>query len=306
MQSVLDQEHVVTFTLHSRALLMEMMGTFILCYFSIMVPTNIGAGTSMSASIYSVGLIAISLAYGYAHLIGKHISGGHFNPAVTLAMAFTGKMPCLAAFIYIFFQFLGGALGSFLTGYIFDIDIKSVLLSGQSFYYLRGSEYGLTFYQILTVETIGTFMLIIVYLRTRDIKQEDSAFCAGAIALTQLFISTGGWFLTGWGNNPARIFGITFFANTVTNTYFWVYYLGPLCAAVLAWYFERYLLAESHGEFASDWNKLMQWLSSSEGPKQADQTEDAPAPPVIANNEAETLEKKPIRPQEFSDAPQAS
>src|SRR3990167_1730197 len=252
MQSALDKEHIVTFTLHSRALLIEMLGTFLLCYFSLMVPNNIGAGSSISYSVYSVGLIALSLAYGYAHLIGKHISGGHYNPAVTMAMVFTGKMPLLAGSIYIFFQFLGGALGGFLTGYIYNIDLKSKLLTGQEFFYVRTSVLDIHFYQALIVEIVGTLMLILVYLRTLETKQEDTAVCAVAIGLTQLFVSTGAWLFSGWGNNPARMFGITFFANTVTNTDFWVYYLGPFVAAILAWYFERYLLADSHGEFSSD------------------------------------------------------
>jgi aquaporin Z len=306
MQSVLDKEHVLTFTLHSRALVMEMLGTFLLCYFSIMVPSNIGADTSISSSIYGVGLVAFSLAYGYAHLIGKHISGGHYNPAVTIAMAFTGKMPYLAAFIYIFFQFLGAALGSYLTGYIFNIDMKTTLLKGQNVYLLKGPQFDITFYSSLTAETIGTLMLIIVFLRTWDIKQEDSAFCAAAIALTQLFISTGAWLLTGWGNNPARIFGITFFANTVANTNFWIYYLGPLLAAILAWYFERYLLADSHGEFASDLRKLGRWFNLSDTPMIDAHTGEAPAPPVVISTQEESLENKPIRPDGISEASLAS
>lgn len=292
MQSALDKEHIVTFTLHSRALLIEMLGTFLLCYFSLMVPNNIGAGSSISYSVYSVGLIALSLAYGYAHLIGKHISGGHYNPAVTMAMVFTGKMPLLAGSIYIFFQFLGGALGGFLTGYIYNIDLKSKLLTGQEFFYVRTSVLDIHFYQALIVEIVGTLMLILVYLRTLETKQEDTAVCAVAIGLTQLFVSTGAWLFSGWGNNPARMFGITFFANTVTNTDFWVYYLGPFVAAILAWYFERYLLADSHGEFSSDLKKVSGWFTG--GKKDTAPQESAPALPIVTHEEPKRAEASPI------------
>lgn len=291
----------MTFTLHSRALLMEMIGTFLLCYFSLMVPGNVG---SSNGSVYSVVIIAVSLSYGYAHLIGKHISGGLYNPAVTLAMSLTGRMPAITAAIYIFFQFLGGALGGFLTLYIFDDNKKNVLLARQATFYLDSRNVGVIFGQALVVETLGTLMLVLVFLRTRSAKQEDTTVCAAAVGLTQLFIATGGWFLTGWGNNPARIFGITFVSNTVTNPDFWVYYLGPFVAAILAWYFDRYLLAESHGEFASDLKKLGGWFGSSEKGSPAGAFEDAPAPPVVAEDAPKQVQ--PERPADLVQESQLS
>lgn len=221
-------------------LIAEGIGTFALIF--------VGAGTILSLPSTvdpGAGRVAVALAHGLA--IGVmvsalgHVSGGHFNPAVTIAAAVTRKIKADLVIPYIATQLLGSALAAAALASVFP--------------YWAGTNIGNTepagymnFGQTILVEAILTFFLVLVIFGTAiDKKGSWSAVAGMAIGFTiTLDILVGGG-LTGGAMNPARSFGPTFvaFAGGVTVTgvasgseNLWVnhllYWVGPVLGGVMA------------------------------------------------------------------------
>jgi aquaporin TIP len=207
------------------ALIAEFIGTFALIF--------IGAG-SIIASPTAVGvmgtLVGIALAHGltiaaFGSATG-HISGGHLNPAVTIAMIFTGRIDLVKGASYIVAQVLGSIVAALLLQVAMPADLVAAANLGAP---LLGAKTNVV--QGIILEAITTFFLVFVIFGTavdgRGPKM-GALFIGFVVALDILAIGP----LTGAAMNPARSIGPALIGGHLEN--FWVYWVGPIVGAVLA------------------------------------------------------------------------
>ena len=229
-----------------KALVAEFIGTF--CFFFIGAGAIITDAFIVSRGGDGPGLVAIALAHGLALAIMitafGHISGGHFNPAVTVA-AFVGRqIDILHGVLYIIAQLVAAVLAGFALRAVFPTDVwQSVNLGTPAV----AAE--ISFGTAVLIEAILTFILVIAVFGTA--MDPRAAKVGGfAIGLTITADILIGGPLTGASMNPARTFGPAVAANFWDNHL--VYWIGPLCGAVIAGLvFGWYLMDKKQDEEAA-------------------------------------------------------
>lgn len=206
----------------------EAIGTFALIF--------IGAG-SVCADYYlkqgggtGVGLLGISIAFGFVvvavvYSIG-YISGGHINPAVTIAFWFTKRMEANKAIFYIGSQLVGAAVGGYLLLVLFPDAMASVHLGTTAL------GKGVTLTQGILMEFIITFFLVLVIFATAVDPRAPKGFAGLAIGLVILFGVMVGGPITGGSMNPARTFGPAIASGFFENHF--VYWIGPILGGIVA------------------------------------------------------------------------
>ncbi|GAA1435715.1 hypothetical protein GCM10009641_32590 [Mycobacterium cookii] len=206
----------------------ETMGTFVLVFF--------GCG----AAVYSGGdLVATALTFGLAvvvmaYAVGR-ISGGHFNPAVTLGAVLGGRLPWNQVGIYMAAQLLGGLLaGAMLFGLGNGFEGFSAEGNmGQNFFGDAGSGYA--WWAALLVEILLTAIFLWVILAVTDERNEvNVAMGPLAIGLALAMIHFVAIPLTGTSVNPARSIGVGVFAGTDAIVQLWLFVVAPLVGAAIA------------------------------------------------------------------------
>ncbi|XP_060099849.1 aquaporin-4 isoform X2 [Heteronotia binoei] len=177
-----------------------------------------------------VDMVLISLCFGLSiatmvQCIG-HISGGHINPAVTVAMVCTRKISLAKSVFYIAAQCLGAVAGA---GILYLVTPRSVVgsLGVTSVHGDLSAGHG------LLVELIITFQLVFTIFASCDSKRSD---VTGSVALAiGLSVVIGHLFAinyTGASMNPARSFGPAVIMGKWEHH--WIYWVGPIIGAVLA------------------------------------------------------------------------
>ena len=195
----------------------------------------VGAGSIVAAATGASNLVGVALAHGLviAVMVSAvgHISGGHFNPAVTIAAWITQKIKSNDAIGYIVAQLAGGFAGAMLLKAALGKTIVDQLKYGVPEVASRGLN--ISNGQAVLIEAILTFFLVWVIFATAI--DPDGAFnkIAGlAIGLTiTLDILFGGPF-TGAAMNPARHFGPALAGGLWDN--WWVYWVGPIAGGIVA------------------------------------------------------------------------
>ncbi len=211
------------------AYIAELIGTFLLVFFItsvVVLFVATGNQAQFGSDFAVVGLVHGFLLFGLIMMFGI-VSGGHFNPAVTLAAAVIKRIHPIDAVVYILAQLSGGVLGALLT--------KALLLDeGRATHYgavsvsplLSGNVAG------AVVEAMGTFVLVLVILATVFSSKSVKDWGPLAIGTTLGFAVMVGGPLTGGSFNPARWFGPALVANFFGGT--WPYLVGPIVGSLLA------------------------------------------------------------------------
>ena len=226
----------------SQKVVAEFLGTFALIF--------IGAGSICAdqflktASQGSVGLLGIAVAHGLAigimvSAVG-HISGGHFNPAVTIGFWVTRRMGTFTALAYWIAQLVGGIAAAYLLRAVVPEDTwRAVALGTPDLAGNFGRGAG------LAVEAVLTFFLVFVVFATAVDERGAFGKIAGfAIGLTITMDILMGGPLTGASMNPARTLGPALAAWHWTNHS--VYWVGPLGGGVVAaWLYDSLLLKKA-------------------------------------------------------------
>ena len=199
-----------------------------------------GVGAIISTQNLSDGgnLVAVALAHGLA--IGLmvaalgHISGGHFNPAVTIAMLATGEIAITRAVSYIVAQVLGATAGAGVLTLVFPAlgpmgrNNPGVNLG------LPGLGPEVTVTGALIMEVVMTIFLVLVIFGTVVDPRGPKAIAPLAIGLIiTMDILTGGR-ITGAAMNPARALGPAIVQQDFTN--WWIYWVGPIIGGLIAAY----------------------------------------------------------------------
>jgi len=206
----------------SQRLISEAVGTFTLIF--------IGAGSILATG--GADLLTIALAHGLAigvmvSAVG-HVSGGHFNPAVTLAVWVSRRIGTGAASAYILTQLAAGALGALALRLLLPSVLWEPLNLGTP-----AVTPGIRAWQAIGIEAVLTFFLVWVVFATAVDPAGSFGKIAGlAIGLTiAMDIMMGGPF-TGAAMNPARSFGPAVVSGELTGM--WVYFLGPIIGGTVA------------------------------------------------------------------------
>ena len=222
------------------AYIAELIGTLFLVFavgmvVSLYVQTDPAAQTGSSWDV--VGLVHAFVLFGLVITFGA-VSGGHFNPAVTVAATAMRRIDPIDAVVYILAQLSGAVLGALL--------VKGLLLDeGRALGYgnpevsdLLGGNF-----QGFIVEGLGTFLLVLVVIAVAmnpRARQEWAPYAIGATLGFGVMIFGP---LTGGSFNPARWFGPALIGDGLDGSDLLVYVLGPLVGALLAFAVYRFVIA---------------------------------------------------------------
>ena len=211
------------------AYLAELIGTLLLVFFItsvIVLFLSTGSQAQFGTDFAVIGLVHAFLLFGLIVMFGV-VSGGHFNPAVTLAAIVIKRIRPLDGVIYMLAQLSGAVLGALLT--------KGLLLDeGRATHYGAAQVSGLLSgnFPGAIVEAVGTFCLVLVILAAVYSKKSLKDWAPLAIGTTLGFIVMVGGPLTGGSYNPARWFGPALVGNEFGDV--WPYLVGPIVGALLA------------------------------------------------------------------------
>ena len=206
----------------------ECVGTFVL--------TFLGCGTAMFLGCGEpAGVVGTAIAFGLAvvamaYTIGE-ISGCHINPAITFAVALSGRMSWKDACGYWVGQVIGGILAGavllLLTNVVSAQDLTGAL--GSNGVANAGGVGG-----AFLVEVIATFLFVLVVLGTTDAKYGAGKPAGLAIGLSLILIHLVCINLTGTSVNPARSIGPALFAGGDALKDLWVFICAPLVGGLLS------------------------------------------------------------------------
>jgi MIP family channel proteins len=218
-------------------LVAEFVGTFALVFFGV---GSICADQFLRSSGQAgMGLLGAALAYGLAMgvLVTSlgHISGGHFNPAITIGFWVTRKLSTFDTLAYWAAQLAGGTAAAYLLRLLpFDV-WSAVRLGTPDLASGISRTTGMIFEGAMTF-----FLVLVVFATTVDPRGAQGKAAGFAIGLTiTMGVLFGGPF-TGAALNPARAFGPALAANHWTNH--GVYWIGPMAGGVAAsWLYDIYL-----------------------------------------------------------------
>ena len=209
----------------------ECVGTFVL--------TFLGCGTAMFLGCGEpAGVVGTAIAFGLAvvamaYTIGE-ISGCHINPAITFAVALSGRMSWKDACGY----WVGQVIGGILAGALLLLVVKATGAPGA-----MGNPAGLGANGVANaggaggafiVEVIATFLFVLVVLGTTDSKYGAGKPAGLAIGLSLILIHLVCINLTGTSVNPARSIGPALFAGGDALKDLWVFICAPLVGGALS------------------------------------------------------------------------
>ncbi|WP_101525127.1 aquaporin [Nocardioides houyundeii] len=206
----------------------ELIGTYVLVFF--------GCGAAMMSQ---GNYVATALAFGLALLVMAaavgRISGGHFNPAVTLAAALGGRLAWRETPVYMCAQLVGGLLaGASLLGIMMgfpNYDFGDGL--GQNFFGDQ-SPGGFEWWAALLLEALLTMIFVWVILGVTDARNSALAGLAPlaiGFALAMIHLTSIG--ATGTSVNPARSIGVGVFAGGDAAMQLWLFVVAPLLGGAI-------------------------------------------------------------------------
>ncbi|UOQ89793.1 aquaporin [Agromyces endophyticus] len=209
----------------------ELLGTFILVFGVIGAAIFSSAGT---------GLLGVAFALGLAVLVGIYafgpISGGHFNPAVTLGLAIAGRFAWKDTLGYIVAQIVGGILGSVVllgilsTGPKFDMAIFQSVSTGYD--ELSPGGFGLVSFLIAEIVATAVFLFVILGVTSAGRAASNLAPLAIGLTLTVLVLVAGN--VSNGSFNPARSIATAIFGGPVALSQLWASIVAPIVGALLA------------------------------------------------------------------------
>jgi aquaporin Z len=225
----------------SKKVAAEFFGTFWLVFG--------GCGSAIFAAAFphtGIGFLGVALAFGLtvvtmAYAVG-HISGGHFNPAVTVGLVVGGRTPVSDLVPYIVAQVIGGIVAA---------AILYAIASGKADFSLSGgfaangygehSPGGYALPACALAEAVLTFMFLMVIMGATD-PRSPAALAPLAIGLTLTLIHLVCIPITNTSVNPARSTGPALFAGGWALAQLWLFWVAPIVGGALGGLAYRSLL----------------------------------------------------------------
>lgn len=207
--------------------LAELIGTYVL--------VGIGSMGILAAGSGGASIVAIAFAFGLAYLAGiyavGHVSGGHFNPAVTLGAFLDKRVDFTDLVGYWIGQLAGGLLASLTVLVVAE-------KAGVQATYTRLAE-GVEVWEGVLIEAILTAVFVLVILSSTKYAVKVAG---AAMSLTLAAIHLAAFPFTGSSVNPARSFGPAVIGGDGPDL--WIYIVAPLVGAVVGWALYRLFKSE--------------------------------------------------------------
>lgn len=204
----------------ARKLLTEFIGTFFLVFVVALT-----APTGNNLAPVAIGAILMVMVY-----MGGHVSGAHYNPAVTLALLVRGRTSPALVVPYWLAQLAGGFSGAFL----------GEMLLGKSCPVAPGAD--IEVWHAVLVEVLFTFALALVVLNVATVKDTaNNSYYGLAIGFTITAAAYAGGWMSGGAFNPAVGLGANLVAwmnlseglpNPLSTA--WIHVVGPVVGGVVA------------------------------------------------------------------------
>ncbi len=208
-----------------------------------------GCGSAVLSAAFpevGIGLLGVSFAFGLTVLTGAYalgpVSGGHFNPAVSIGLWAGGRFPAASLGPYIVAQVIGGILGA---------AVLYVIASGKADFSLAGgfasngygahSPGGYAFGSAFVTEVVMTFMFLVVILGTTHTRA-PVGFAGLAIGLALTLIHLISIPVTNTSVNPARSTGPALFVGGWALEQLWLFWVAPILGALAGGFTYRGLL----------------------------------------------------------------
>jgi len=209
-----------------------------------------GCGSAALAAAYpklGIGFTGVALAFGLtvltmAYAVG-HISGAHFNPAVTVGLFAGGRVPAKDVIPYVVAQVIGGVAAGAVLYLIasgkpgFDATTSGFASNG----YGEHSPGGFSIEAAAMTEVVLTAFFLIVIHGATD-KRAPAGFAPLAIGLCLTLIHLISIPVTNTSVNPARSTGVALFQDGWALQQLWLFWLAPMVGAVLGGLIYRSLL----------------------------------------------------------------
>lgn len=215
-----------------------------------------GCGSAVFAAAFpelGIGFAGVALAFGLtvltmAYAVG-HISGGHFNPAVTFGLWAGKRFPASEIIPYIFAQVLGAIVGA---GIIY------IIASGKAGFAINATKAGAfatngfdtfspggyTLLAALVAEIVLTFAFLIIILGSTH-KRAPAGFAPIAIGLGLTLIHLISIPITNTSVNPARSLGVAVFVGGAAISQLWLFWVAPIVGAIAAGFFYSWLSSDN-------------------------------------------------------------
>jgi len=231
----------------SREAIAEFLGTLWLVLGG--VGSAVLAANFMPETNLGIGLVGVSLAFGLTVVTGAyalgHISGGHFNPAVTLGILTARRIGPRQAVIYIVAQVIGAIVAAAIIVVIangvdgFSVDESGLGANGFADHSPGLYNWGSAF----LTEVVMTFFFLLVILGVTG-RDALTPFAPLAIGLALTLIHLVSIPVTNTSVNPARSTGPAVFVGDWALTQLWMFWVAPILGAVLAGLVHHFVIEE--------------------------------------------------------------
>ena len=198
-----------------------------------------GCGSAVLAAAFpdlGIGFAGVSLAFGLtvltmAYAVG-HVSGAHFNPAVTVGLATAGRISWGTVPGYIIAQVVGGTVGAAVLYLIASgkVDFNAGGFAANGFGEHSPGGYALS--SAIVCEVVMTAMFLVVILGITH-KNAPAGFAPLAIGLALTLIHLISIPVTNTSVNPARSTAVAFFAEPWALQQLWVFWVAPIVGGVI-------------------------------------------------------------------------
>ncbi|KAL7417982.1 aquaporin-like protein [Mrakia frigida] len=224
---------------HFIAVLGEFVGTFLFLFFAFggtnvaNTPSEDTSAGSTNVTVHTSQLLYISLSFGISLAVTAwvffRISGGLFNPAVSLGLVLAGAISPLRGVILTIAQILGAiAAAGVIEGLLGSLNVRTTL------------DHGMTVARGLFLEMFLTAMLMFTILLLAVEKHRATFLAPIGIGLALFIAEMVGVYYTGGSLNPARSFGPDVVLGEFAGSH-WIYWVGPFLGSSLAAAFYRFI-----------------------------------------------------------------
>ena len=184
-----------------------------------------------------IGFLGVALAFGLTVLTGafalRHISDGHFNPAVSVGLWVGGRFDTKDLIPYVVSQVVGAVLAAWVLYLIVQGQAGFAGTGGfatNGYAELSPGKYSLI--SALMIEIVLTAMFLIVIMGATD-KRAPAGFAPIAIGLALTLIHLISIPVTNTSVNPARSTGVAIFAETAALSQLWLFWVAPIVGAII-------------------------------------------------------------------------
>ncbi|MGF4042676.1 MIP/aquaporin family protein [Paenarthrobacter nitroguajacolicus] len=222
---------------HQPGLLARLSAEALGSMFVVVAAVGVGIFSNPGGAPLPVAL-ATGLAVTAAMLAFGYVSGGHFNPVITLGNLIAGRIRAVAALAYVAAQIIGSVVGAALIYFV--VTTVPVLTDARAAFDVVAPGFGehasaqTQMAGVLLVEVLGSALIVAVFLGATAGRRALPAMAPFAVGLAMAVLLQLGQVLGNLPFNPARATAQAFFSSPWAIEGLWLFWVAPLMGAALA------------------------------------------------------------------------